>query len=307
MLISAIVKRLCPAHTAKFFLIVLSLALSSNAHSNSFLMHAIAGVSHLENNRPQTDSFNTRNVVYPQAVCNAHFYQSVRPALGAKSLSLQGREMCFKEYSVFYSRELRTSLWSVEHLTRDQVEIAKTLKREDAFHPDSDLQMYERAELADYYHVYKKDLSGFDRGHLSPNKDFSDPQAAFESFDLVNIVPQNSDNNEILWEGIESATRDLVRRVGEIYVVTGPIYAEGYKNKINDRVSIPSGLYKAIYDPTSGQAAAYIVDNTPGMSYKVISIASLKNIIGIDVFPNLPDSTKTKAMQLGKPTPHQHH
>jgi endonuclease G len=249
----------------------------------------------------------SKNASYSKKVCDSHFFLNSRPKVISGKNSTDTQEMCFRYYSVLYSGKSRTSLWSAEHLTSDQLSAARNLERKDSFHPDANLQMYERAELADYHHAYKKDLTGIDRGHLSPNKDFPDAQSQYESFDLVNIVPQNSDNNEILWEGIESVTRELTYKVGELFVVTGPVYSNGIiSNKLNERISIPSGVFKAIYNPASGQAAAYLTLNQPGMDYFVISISKLEETIGINVFPFLSQDAKNHAMLLGKPTPHKY-
>jgi endonuclease G, mitochondrial len=38
------------------------------------------------------------------------------------------------------------------------------------------------------------------------------------------MVPQDPGSNRCLWEGIESAVRDLATREGEVFVLTGPIF-----------------------------------------------------------------------------------
>jgi endonuclease G, mitochondrial len=108
-------------------------------------------------------------------------------------------------------------LWSSEHLTRERVEEAHTQRRVNEFHPDPNLPPDERAELSDYAR------SGFNRRHMAPSGDMPDPRSQEESFSLANMVPQNPDSNRHLWERIETAVRDLARRDGELYVVTGPI------------------------------------------------------------------------------------
>jgi endonuclease G len=167
------------------------------------------------------------------------------------------------------------------------------------FHPDPNLPHDERAELADYAR------SGFDRGHMAPSGDMPDARSQEESFSLANMVPQNPDNNRHLWEHIETAVRDLGRRDGELYVVTGPIFQGQTLQRLHGRVLVPTKLFKAIYDPNRRAAGAYVVPNAPGDDWEEVSIEQLAEMSGIDVFPELPPRLKQSAMQLPSPTAHR--
>jgi endonuclease G len=68
---------------------------------------------------------------------------------------------------------------------------------------------------------------------------------------------------------------------------------------------VPSKLYKAIYDPSDDQGAAYLVSNAPSNDYEVISIAELEQLTGIRFFPAMAASSKQKAMDLPAPQQHQ--
>ena len=137
---------------------------------------------------------------------------------------------------------------------------------------------------------------------MSPSADMANPQAQHDSFTLANMVPQNQENNRGIWAHIEGATRNLAKDRGEIYVVTGPIFIGSNIQRIGGRVLIPSKLYKAIYDPSSGFAGAYIVDNASGNNYKVISIAELEQLSGVKLFPKLSATAKQNAMRLPEPS-----
>jgi endonuclease G len=139
---------------------------------------------------------------------------------------------------------------------------------------------------------------------MSPSGDMSTPNAQRESFSLANMIPQHPCNNEVLWEGIESAVRDLAFAEGEIYVVTGPIYEGTDIPFLNGRVGVPSRVYKAVYDPVRRAAAAYVTPNADGMDWQAISIDQLAQITGIDPFPAVPSEIKTVAAPLPTPRPH---
>ena len=230
--------------------------------------------------------------------CPQHFVGGKPPALLKRQLARRTRALCYEQFAVLHSAVVRTPLWSAEHLTRDEVETAGQLKRRDAFHHESRLPPKDRAELADYAR------SGYDRGHMSPSGDMSTTKAQHESFSLANMIPQHPCNNEVLWEGIESAVRDLASAEGEIYVVTGPIYEGTDIPFLNGRVGVPSRVYKAVYDPVRRAAAAYVTPNADGMDWRAISIDQLAQITGIDPFPAVSPEIKAMAMPLPTPQPH---
>jgi endonuclease G len=135
---------------------------------------------------------------------------------------------------------------------------------------------------------------------MAPSGDMPTPQAQAQSFTLANMVPQAAALNRGLWEEIEVTVRDLSETDGDLYVVTGPIFADNGP-LLNGRVRVPSAVFKAIYDPRRRQAGAYIADNAAGAGYRVVSIAQLRAMIGIDVFPSLPASIKARPMDLPAP------
>jgi endonuclease G len=235
---------------------------------------------------------------HAESPCKTHFVDEKMPVVTTSNRAKQTTYVCFEEYAVLYSGVSRTPLWSAEHLTRTRIEDTKGLKRQNAFHAEEQLPASDRSELMDYAH------SGYDRGHMSPSGDMSTANAQYESFSLANMIPQNSNNNQILWEGVEEATRHLAKDDGDIYVVTGPIFEGTSLQRVNGRVFVPTSIFKAIYDPVKHAAAAYIVLNAEGMQYKTISVADLEKLTHIDVFPGLSQSIKESKLQLPVPTPH---
>ncbi len=227
--------------------------------------------------------------------CLPLFHEKTAPAITRPTLQASTVGLCYEAYAVMYSGVSRTPLWSAEHLTRDSLERAKEVKREDSFHPETALPDSYRAQLSDYAR------SGYDRGHMSPAADMPTRQAQHESFSLANIVPQNRHNNQVLWSAVEGATRHLTNVRGELYVVTGPIFEGDKVERLNGRVFIPTHVFKAVLDPATHEAAAWITPNTDGDDYEVVSVAELEKRAKIDVFPKLSANAKQTAMPL--PTP----
>lgn len=221
----------------------------------------------------------------PEA-CQDQFYNHQTPDTtstnGAKLYPL-----CFTQFGVLDSSITKTPLWSGEHLTADRIKAAKEIKRKDEFHPEPNISFVDRATLADYLG------SGFDRGHMSPDKDMPDALSMHESFSLANMVPQNSCNNEIIWAAIEGSVRKYVLENNEVYVITGPIFGSNPPTATigGSKVWVPTKIFKAIYDPAKNSEIIVVTDNANVQTYDTIIPVQLQEMTGINVFPTVQNPT----------------
>lgn len=232
--------------------------------------------------------------------CTGQFAGGAMPQMNANAYAKKMTNLCFSEYALLYSGATRTPLWTSEHLTRERITAGKSLSREDNFHEESALPVQDRATLSDYKGSMKVNLQ---RGHMAPNKDFSMRNSQYESFSLSNIIPQNGNNNEQLWNEIEQKVRGMTMQRGQLFVVTGPVF-DGSTNLLNGRVVIPKRLFKAVYDPAKNEAGAYLTSNGPGWEYRIISIAELESIVGFNVFPSLSATIKNRVANFALPKEH---
>ena len=231
-----------------------------------------------------------------QDICPALFADGRPPVIVNSKLAARTIPLCFEAFAVLHSGVTHTPLYSAEHLTRASVADARTVARDDSFHEEARLPAEDRASLEDYVR------SGFDRGHLAPAGDMPTLSAQAESVTLANIVPQNRVLNRGLWADIEESTRRLATRRGSIFVVTGVIFSGDAVQQIKGGVLVPTQLFKALYDPASGEAGAYLARNADSRDWQAVSIDELNRQAGIDVFPGLPAGARTTAMTL--PDPH---
>ncbi len=118
------------------------------------------------------------------------------------------------------------------------------------------------------------------------------------------MIPQDPKNNQILWQGIEEATRGAAMSIGELYVITGPLFEGSALERLNGRVLVPTAVFKAIYDPETRQGGAYVARNAPGMVYQTLSIADIEARSGINLFPAVPPQVKAVKMAMPVPIPH---
>ena len=226
------------------------------------------------------------------ATCAGVYLEDSAPRFVSSTTPAQAQELCSDAFGVEYSPLTRTPLWAGEHLSAQSVESARALPRRDRFEADSRLARNQRAELGDYVH------SGFDRGHLAPSGDMPTLAAQAQSFRLSNVAPQAASLNRGAWEEIEAATRDLAVRNGEVFVITGVVFARAARAFINNRVRVPDQIFKAVYDPQSGEAGVYIAANAPRSRLRVISLSQLQRLIGVDMFPALQAQAKAEASDV---------
>ncbi|GAN63255.1 endonuclease [Acetobacter indonesiensis NRIC 0313] len=227
---------------------------------------------------------------YGKETCSNLFFAGEIPTLEGEFG--HGTVLCNTAYAVMDSPVTKGPIWSAEYIVEENLEVAARTKREGYFYPDARLPAGYRGELADWKH------SGWDRGHLSPSGDFAGLAAQQESYALSNVVPQAPGLNRGAWEGIEAAVRGLANAEGELYVVTGVLFSHERASVGPDRVMIPSGMWKAVYDPIAEGAAVYVCANTNLPDCKIVSLDVLYRWAGVDVFPSLALSIKQHIMPM---------
>jgi endonuclease G, mitochondrial len=228
--------------------------------------------------------------------CPQHYVDGEAPRILNDRMARATRELCYNVFGVMHSGVTRTPLWSAEHLTARRIAQAEDMSRDNAFHAESRLPKSQRAELADYAR------SGFDRGHMAPSGNMPDANSQYQSFTLANMVPQDADNNRHVWAGIESAVRKMVKKEGDLYVITGPAFLGADLRKVGN-VLVPSHLYKVVYSPRQKAGGAWFVANEADATPQTMTIAQLERRIGIDLIPSLTTRQKEVMLKLPKTTP----
>lgn len=187
-----------------------------------------------------------------------------------------GRDLCFDSFAIYYSPQDKKPIYTLEKLHREQLLVPHP-RRTNQFYEEARLPFAERAQLSDYRG------SGFDRGHNVPAGDMSNERAMAQSFSLANMMPQARLNNQGIWaKNVEEPTRQYVKRAqGDIYIYTGSTGNLGSVGK--NRVTIPSHLFKLVYDPHKNDAWAYWIENANDAEMSPpISYAELVSRTGID-------------------------
>ncbi|MGV0963851.1 MAG: DNA/RNA non-specific endonuclease [Polynucleobacter sp.] len=223
------------------------------------------------------------------------------PAQKIPTTTQAGRDLCFDNFAIYYSPSDKKPIYTIEKLNGEQLQ-APHPRRTNQFYEEARLPFHERALLTDYRG------SGYDRGHNVPAGDMTNERGMAQSFSLANMMPQARQNNQGIWaKRVEEPTRMYVKRAqGDVYVFTGSVGNAGSIGK--GKVTIPSHLYKLVYDPNKKLAWAYWVENTDDAQMSApISYADLIQKTGIDFHLAVEDteSKPSKPAVKGNSEPRQ--
>lgn len=222
--------------------------------------------------------------------CPHFFANGVAPILSASSPGNQ-RELCFDAFAVLHSGQSKTPVYVAERLNRAQLLDAEGEERTDKFYEEARLPRADRARLEDYKSRLKVGDSElkFDRGHLAPAGDMPNAQAMAQSFSLSNMIPQAPQNNRGPWKGYEKATRKYaMRALGDVYVISGPVYSGPVQALGPNQVWVPKYIYKLVYDAASGRSWAYWIENTnTARAERPITYQELVKRTGIEFLPGV--------------------
>ena len=205
-----------------------------------------------------------------------HFFAAGKPPTVPQAPLL--RELCYDAFAILHSGHTKTPVFVAQRLNRAAVADADE-KRTNRFFADARLPSAERATLDDYKG------SGYARGHMAPAGDMPTAQAMAQSFSLANMVPQNQKQNSGPWSQIEKATRQYAARAqGDVYVITGPVFANDAPAIGPGQVRVPSHLFKLVYDSSTGKAWAHWQPNDEtARATEPISYEALRQRVGMEL------------------------
>lgn len=224
-------------------------------------------------------------------------------------------------YALSYNNITHNPNWVSWHLCADDLgDVTRSDKRSGGagFQPDTSLP-------SGWYQVVTDDYtgSGYTRGHMVPSSDrTSTEDANDEVFLMTNMVPQITENNNTVWEGLESQEVSWVENGKELYIICGPYYNPEETNYLSSTktstsdIQIPSSTWRVeiILDTTSDNdlnrittETTVIAINVPNVStcysnassngysaktswkYYICTIDEIEELTGYDFFANLPD------------------
>ncbi|MDR6917065.1 endonuclease G [Pseudomonas sp. 3296] len=216
----------------------------------------------------------------------ADLFPAARPInIATVPATMNPLALCSDNFAVLYSQTSKTPLVVVERLNAAQLQDAKGEERTNQFYPDPRIPKGGRAELSDY----RSQHPAVDRGHQSPAADAPSPNAMAQSFALSNMVPQDPTNNRKIWSKVESDVRKFAKRAdGNVFVFTGPIFDSGHSTIGDNKVWVPTRLFKLVYDASSKRAWAYVLPNAETRIERPMDYETFVKTTGLKLLGNLP-------------------
>jgi endonuclease G len=199
-------------------------------------------------------------------------------------------------YALSYNRGKAIANWVSWKLTA--ADLGKASRQND-FRPDERLpENWEKVTPYDF------SGSGFDRGHICPSADRSTTEDANSAtFLMTNIAPQTADLNQGPWEKLETYSRNLARRGGVIYIISGNYGAR--RERVKSKITIPTNFWKIVIvlPPNSNVSSinkdsrviAVDMPNLSGIKSKNwrdyrTTVRNIEQKTGYDFLSNLPQS-----------------
>ncbi len=215
--------------------------------------------------------------------------------------STEGTVLYRQGYVLCHDNEKKVADWVSYHLTDGY--LIKRTGRTDDFRPDPNLPEGQRSELKDYRG------SGYDRGHLAPAGDMTRSEEIMsESFLLSNMAPQVGIGfNRGIWRQLESKVRGWAEDRRNLYIITGPIYAEeDYETIGPNNVAVPTHFYKIVVSCTETyediDAIAFILPNEKISSSPlegfITTIDEVEDSTGLDFLHELEDAIENDLESL---------
>lgn len=173
------------------------------------------------------------------------------------SQALNTSQLCSDTFAVVYSKRTKTPLVVVEKLNAAMMQ-TKGESSGQAYFADPRIEKGETAELTDW------NGANMDKGRLALLSTFGHQNANAQTYALTNVVAQPPRFHKQVWSKVEQEVKNYVSVAkGDVYVYTGALYTSIDKMQIlgNNRVWVPTHLYKLVYDPTTNNAWAQVVAN----------------------------------------------
>ena len=170
--------------------------------------------------------------------------------------------------------------------------------------------------------------SGFDRGHLAAAANYMDKtqEEVGQTFNLINVSPQNHSMNTSIWNHLERWTKKVAEQHSSerlsTYVITGPLWMptkqsgiklfEFHYNAIGSPpslVTVPTHLFKVVAVVADNQSiikyACFVVPNQDPiekrpLEHYLVQWTNLEAVVGVHFFPGftLKGDWKQRANKL---------
>jgi len=225
--------------------------------------------------------------------CSTNYPGDIAPRVTDAALAADVKELCYHGFAVAFSGRAPGPISSSHFLTRQRMQAAAQMAAGSgsgggtSLHAETRLPPGQRGQMSEFTQ------SGYTVEQLSSTANMPDMESRGDSETMANAVPVIAALVRGPWAAVQHAVHTLMAEVDVLYIATGSVYgSSGPSARKAGSVAVPSALFKALYSPEQGWAAAYICGNTDHPTCQVVNLATLQSVAGVDIFPALPDAVK---------------
>lgn len=227
-----------------------------------------------------------------QTIANGHCFA------GCPDLSESANHLIIRPaYSVYYNPHTKSADWVAYSVSPNSVGIASSLSRQ--VKPDGFVD--QTLAEGDF-----EEPSDFALSRYVPLVDFAGTPFWEDANYSTNFVPRSASLNQGAWYGLSWAIRNAVNRLGELYVVAGPIYRDEptlLPLPTSKSHRVPDAFFKVVID-AKGNLSAFVLDQLTAVHVHHCDLESdlskVEQLVGFRILPGLQaKSSESIASSLG--------
>ena len=158
-------------------------------------------------------------------------------------------------FTICYDYKMKGAKYVAYTLDGDKVN-AVNIKKRHSFYTEKNLKKKYRTHTKDYTRT------GYDRGHLANDASFDySKKIVRKTYTMANIIPQAPNVNRKTWIKSEKLERKIAVNLGNVNVINGVIYSNNPKRIGRNKLAIPSGFWKMIYNDDKNYKKCFYYKN----------------------------------------------
>jgi endonuclease G len=139
----------------------------------------------------------------------------------------------------------------------------KNIKKRPRFYSEKTIPNKYRSKYKDYV------KSGYDRGHLANDASFDwSKKSQKKTYTMANIIPQVPKVNRKTWIKAEKLERLIAVKLGTVNVLNGVVYGNNPKRIGRNKIAVPKGFWKMIYNDKVGYKKCFYYENDNNINTK---------------------------------------